>query len=44
MLLETKKVTKIFGGLHANSDIDFSIDDLTVFTAAKKRFQHIATN
>ena len=23
MLLETKKVTKIFGGLHANSDIDF---------------------
>lgn len=27
MLLETKKVTKIFGGLHANSDIDFSIDE-----------------
>lgn len=25
MLLETKKVTKIFGGLHANSDIDFPL-------------------
>ena len=27
MLLGDKKVTKIFGGLHANSDIDFSIDE-----------------
>ena len=27
MLLETKKVTQIFGGLHANRDIDISIDE-----------------
>jgi branched-chain amino acid transport system ATP-binding protein len=27
MLLETKKVTKAFGGLKANSDIDFSIQE-----------------
>ena len=27
MLLETRKVTKVFGGLHANSEIDFSINE-----------------
>lgn len=27
MLLETRKVTKVFGGLRANSEIDFSINE-----------------
>ena len=27
MLLEATKVTKVFGGLSANSEIDFSIDE-----------------
>ena len=27
MLLEATKVTKAFGGLYANSEIDFSIDE-----------------
>lgn len=27
MLLETKKVTKTFGGLKANSDIDFHVEE-----------------
>lgn len=40
MLLETKKVTKIFGGLHANSDIDFSIDEGEIVSHHRtKRFR-----
>ena len=39
MLLETKKVTKIFGGLHANSDIDFSIDEGEIVASSDQMVQ-----